>query len=532
MCHNLPKIATFTIFVILLANYQSIYAQKSLENENPFYSYLSHRFQEKKIPEVLSKKVWNYLSNPSKGYKNAGLTSDEFALLVKEYAESLYSKKIIESYLEAIKIDTRESISEDKKAENITKYIKHIERLAEDFGFYVLNLQNRYLVVYMDGEQPPLGISGKIKVSSNYLEVEEPIYRDGIVIASPAISSKLAIELAIFSAGVLNKMGLKNLNRVIFYIDLSLSMQTNVDILFNSYELAPINLVLDSVFPLSCAEYGYAYIRIVQHISNIGKKSKIRYVLSDGGEYLIPNNSIICFELDKIDYTILKERISKFSQKYSKIEIKDDVSHCIKFSIPANVQASKSNALDYIVLFITENRDLFSESINLFEYLRRNIVMNISGKSLGINRYHSLLKNTEVILKSIGINGNSIFADVYIRFPYGIESTFLVEKIKRSVDIFNKKEASDIEVYINAYNPIVIDANSDVAKKVRRAYASIIGGNERCVIADGIYSKLLPNSIGFGPYFPDNYAPTKISTTDILKIFNVYLTALIYLMEK
>ncbi|MCX7944528.1 MAG: hypothetical protein N2746_08480, partial [Deltaproteobacteria bacterium] len=140
-----------------------VYAQKEVKPEELFYNYLSQKFQEKKLPENISKKVWNYLSDPSKGYKSAGLSSEEFASIVRDYSMSVFSKRIVEFCLEVLKIDTRENLSDEKKRENLMKYIKHVERLADAFNLSVINLQNKYLVVYSDGEQPPLGIVGKIK---------------------------------------------------------------------------------------------------------------------------------------------------------------------------------------------------------------------------------------------------------------------------------------------------------------------------------------------------------------------------------
>ncbi len=523
---------TVTVIFVFFVFAGSLYAQKQSDTENPFYNYLAQKFQEKKLPEGLSKKVWNYISNPSKGYKYAGLTPEEYAQIVRDYVNTYYQKKIIESLSEVLKIETRENLPDEKKSENTAKYIKHIEKLADEFHLSVMNLQNRYLVVYSNGEQPPLGFAGKIKTSDNYLRYDEPLCKDGIIPTVPVITSKTAVELAIFSAGILNSIGLRPANRVIFYIDLSLSLQTNVDILFNSYELAPVNLVLDSVFPLACAEYGYAMIRVVQNFGEKDKKPLVKKVLTDGDEYLVPSNSYICLDNEKVEKEVIRDKISKFLVKYNKADIRFDEDNCIKFTVPQTQRGDKHNALDYAVLFLSENRDFFPEHIKIFEYLRRNIALNSSGKILGINRHHNLLKNTEVVLKKVRVNGNSCSADIYIRFPYGIESSVLVEKVKTSVEVFNSKESSDIEVYVNAYNPLVLDSNSEVAKRIRKAYNNVTGGSDKCVTADGLYSKLFPNAIGFGPDFGELSKSSCVYEKDIMKIFGIYLTAMIYLMEK
>ncbi len=510
------------------------YAQKVLGSENPFYNYLAVRFQEKAYSGDISKKIWNYLSNPLKGYKNAGLSAEEYASLVRDYARSAYSKKILEYLLEVLKIDTRENLPEEKKSENTLKYINHIERLAQDFGLSVMNIDNRFLVVYSEGDQPPLGIVGKIKTSANFLKYDEPVIKDNYIVASHALSSKAATELALFSAGIINTINLRQRNRVVFYIDLSMSSVANMDVLFNSYELAPINLVVDSVFPLACAEYGYAMVKIVQNIGDKLKNSPVRKIVADGGEYQTPSAARICFEPGKIDKDTIKDSVAKFLRKYNKVEIKfpDDEEYCMRFSVSPPPKGTPPNALDYLVLLLTENRELLPENLKLFEYLRRYITLKPSGKILGIKRSHNLLRNTEVILKRIIINGGSCTAELYIRFPYGIESSVLVEKIKGSVDLFNSRESSDIETYISAYNPVVVDPNSEIALRIRKAYRDAGGGKDKCFIADGVYTKLFPNAIGFGPDMHNLSGMSQISETDILKVLNIYLTALIYLMEK
>ncbi|MCX7944414.1 MAG: hypothetical protein N2746_07905 [Deltaproteobacteria bacterium] len=342
------------------------------------------------------------------------------------------------------------------------------------------------------------------------------------------------MELAMVSAGILNSIKLKPRNRVIFYIDLSLSLQNNVDILFNSYELAPINLILDSAFPFVCAEYGYAFIRIVQNITEDTKKMRIKRIVSDGAEYQTPTNAKMCVDSGKYDNIGIKERISRFLNRYSKVDVSfSEEDYCIKFSVSISQKGQlQKNALDYLVLFLTENPDLYQDSVKLFEYLRRNVVMNPSGKSLGISKFHPLLRGTEVVLKKVVVNGSICSADIYIRFPFGLDSSALVQKIRNSVSAFNSKEYADIEVYVNAYNPIAVDVNSEVANKLRRAYSDVVGRVDKCVVTDGIYSKLFPNSIGFGPDFSDMAKVNKLAEKDIMQIFNIYLTAMIYLMER
>lgn len=518
----------FTLFAFVNNN-NGLYAKNG--NENPFHNYLIKQFQEKRFGGDLNKKVWKYLSNPSAGYKSAGLSSEEFAKLIREFVETVYSKKIIDSLIEVQKIDTRENLPEEKRSENISKYIKHIEAVANDFGLSVVNLDNKFLVVSSDGEQPPLGIVGKIKLSENYLRYEEVAYRDGNIFATPVLSSKTAVELAIFATGIINELKIKSHNRIMIFIDLSLTSQTNVDVLFNSYEIAPLNLVLDSYFPAVCVEYGYAMLRLMQTTKNLNENSYIKKIYADGGEYHIPINAYIQFDEKRLDIEIMKERINKFLAKYSKIDVVMENSQ-IRFSASNNIKGIQPNALDYLVLFLSENKDFYPENIKIFEYLRRNIILNPTGKSLGINKSHPLLKSTEIILKKVKIIDNTYSADIYIRFPYGIDSSFLVEKIKSNIALFNNKESIDIELYINAYNPITIDVNSDVAIRIRRAFKSVTGENDKCVTAEGLYTKLFPNSIGFGPDFGSSASLSSISQKDVLKITNIYITALLYLMER
>ncbi len=523
-----------SVFLIVFFLSIPLYAQKVSSSENLFYNYLAKEFQGRKYNDNISKKIWNYLSNPANGYKNAGLSTEEYTSLIRGFAESLYSKKIMENVFEVLKIDTRESLNEDKKNEDTSKYIRHIEKLAKEFNLSVTNIENRFLIVYSEGGQPPLGIVGKIKNSNNFIKYEEPLLDDNKIVAPQIFSSKTAIELTLFSIGVLNTINLKHRNRIILYIDLSLSSITNVDVLFKSYEIAPVNLVLDSVFPFACAEYGYAMVNIVQNVGEKLKKSPIKRIVADGGEYHSPSNSRIYLDDEKIERDFIKDKVAKFIRRYNKIEVTlhNGEEFYINFSVGNSSKDLHQNALDYLVLFLSENRELLPDNIKLFEYLRRNIVLNPTGKILGINRYHKLLKNTDVILKKIVINGTSISAQLYIRFPFGIESALLVEKIKGSVDLFKTKEVSDMEVYINAYNPVVVDTNSEVVSRIRKAYQGVSGGSDKCVIADGLYTKLFPNSIGFGPYIQEMTNRSYASEKDILKVFNIYLTALVYLAEK
>ncbi|MGB9600198.1 MAG: hypothetical protein ACP5KG_11730 [Myxococcota bacterium] len=518
----------FTIYILIGCNIR-LFAESA--SENPFHNYLIKQFQEKKFSNELSKKIWNYLSNPSKGYKSAGLTSEEFARIVGDYVEAIYLQKIIGSLLEVLSIDTRENLTEERRAESISKYIKHIESVAQSLGLSVVNLENKFLVINSNGEQPPLGIVGKIKISENYLKYQTPLLKDENILSTPVLSSKTAIELALYATGIINSLGIKSHNRILIFVDLSLTSQTNVDTLLNSYEIAPLNLVLDSMFPAVCAEYGYAMIRLVQTVKNENETSLIRQIMFDGGEYQTPLNAQILLDEKRLDREIIEEGVKKFSSKYNKVEVISD-GFQIRFSVPQSTKGPQQNALDYLVLFLSENRELYPEGVKIFEYLRRNIILNPSGRGLGINRFHNLLKSTEVILKKVKIAENTYSADIYVRFPFGIDSSLLVEKVKKNIEVFNSRESVEIESYINAYNPIAIDSNSEVATRIRRAYKSVTGENDKCIIADGLYTKLFPNAIGFGPYSPLTSMSFSISRKEILRLTDIYLTALLFLMDR
>ena len=527
------------LFFISIRFSNLLYSQEiPTHSKEAFYNYISNRFQEKGLDSNIHKKVWNYLSNPNKGYRAAGLSPSEFSMIVRDYIESKYNREIIGNVGEVMGIDTTEVYQNEDKSDAVVSYVQHIEKVAKNLGLDVTNINNKFLIVSLDGEQPPLGLVGRIRISGNYIEQKRHSASEKN--AGFLCSSKLATETALFAMGILKELNLKPVSRIILMVDLSLYKAIGLDELFNSYEIPPVNLVLDSVFPVSSAEYGYATVRLNQNVKeDILKKSSVRRIEANGGDFLIPDTAILYFDSEKLDRNTLADRISKFSTKYDNVELylSEDKESSIRFKSLSGKKGSIPNALDYLVLFLTENRDLYPESIRLFEYLRRNIVFNPSGKSLGINKNHPLLNHTEVILKSISVNGSSISAELYVRFPYGIDSATLVERIKSNVSSFNKKESTDLEVYVSALNPITIDMNSDVAVKLKRAYELTTGNLQKPAIYDGYYTKFFPNAVGFGPALPEyvknpNADGFLMGETDIVKLVNIYITAFILLMER
>jgi len=532
----LQGILSFISIIILSTNLHS--QELPLHSRENFYNYLLRKFQNKETDSNIHRKIWNYLSNPNKGYRGAGLTSYEFGNIVREYILTSYSKEILKNIAEAMNIDTFEVYTGEDKTDKILEYIEHIKRVSQNLGLELTNINNKFLIVSLEGEQPPLGLVGRIRISNNYIEQRQQISSDREI--KFLSSSKLAIEAAMFAMGILKEINLKPLNRIILIIDLSLIKTPDPADLFNSYEIPPVNLILDSVFPVLSAEYGYAIIKLNQSIKEeTMKKSCIKKIIANGGDFQKPDTAILYLDPQRIDKNSISDRLVRFSVKNNNIAIQsgEDGDLYIKFESLSDRKGSMPDALDYLVSFLSENRDLYPESVRLFEYLRRNIVLNPSGKSLGINRSHPLLNHTEVILKSIRLNGSSIGAEIYIRFPYGIDSFVLVDKIKNNVNLFNKKETADIEVYVNAYNPVTIDTNSDIAIKLKKAYEQTTGDFQKPQVYDGYYTKIFPNSIGFGPLFPSYTKQsiadgTFIGESEIIKLVNIYTTAFISLMER
>ncbi len=460
---------------------------------------------------------------------------------MRDYIDEYYAGVVTESVLESAKIDTVEIGNFEDKSENIKNYIQHIESLSKRFGLNVTNIQNKFLIVSTEGNPPPVGMVGKIKISSNFIHYIKPYIKDNFIFANEINSSKTAIELAIISMGIIKNSNLKSVNKIVLYIDLSLMKTTNnVDILYNSFELAPINLILDSYLPLINAEYGYARVQLIQSAENLSAENVIKKVAYNGSEYGIPDNAILYLNKEKVDKTIIEKKVSDFSTKHKNINIKlseDDAQIIISFSTENQPKKIAQNALDYMVLFLSENRELYDNMIKLFEFLRRYITLNHSGKSFGINKSHPVLKNSEVVLKGIKFEKDECLADIYIRFPFGIESSQLVERIQHHIDIFNKKEGSNIEIYISAYNPIIMDTNSQLAKILKKAYYEVTSKFTKPVVADGLYTKLFPNPMGFGPRFIDQdvldvRSEDSISIKNLLQILKIYTTALLYLIER
>lgn len=536
----LPTIKIIVMSILLLSISTDLFSwENGVRADLSFSGYLSKRLQEKRFDEILYRKVWNYLSNPSKGYQKAGISSEELSKIVREYIDDNYMNKIVESVMETVMIDTLETDAPDEKSENIKRYLQHIQSLADRYGLQVTNIQNRFLVITMEGDPPPLGLVGKIKISSNFINFVKPKIREGVIYATGVNSSRTAVDLAIISMGIIKAINLKPSNRIHLFVDLSLLKRgNNVDILYNSFELAPINLILDSYFPFVNAEYGYASILLVQGIEGLSNTpiSKIAY---NGSEYSAPDTALLCLYKEKTNRAVIERKVSSFGQKYSKISVGliEDTDLCIRFASEISLKGVSQNMLDFFVLFLTENRDLYDNRVKLFEFLRRYVVFNPSGKGLGINRSHPILKNTEVTLKGIRMGEGGCSADIYVRFPFGIDSSQIVERVNQSVEIFNRKEDVSLEVYINAYNPIIMDPKSQLMTGLKRAYQEVTGRSPKPQLADGLYTKLFPNPIGFGPHFGgqdkvDIQREEHISQQELLKILKIYTTALIYLMER
>ncbi len=68
------------IFALLLSLPTQLSSQEmNHSKETSFTAYLSKRLQQKRFDDALYKKIWNYLSNPAKGYQYAGIKVEELS---------------------------------------------------------------------------------------------------------------------------------------------------------------------------------------------------------------------------------------------------------------------------------------------------------------------------------------------------------------------------------------------------------------------------------------------------------------------
>ncbi len=186
------------------------------------------------------------------------------------------------------------------------------------------------------------------------------------------------------------------------------------------------------------------------------------------------------------------------------------------------------NAVSQMILLLNDaGGGEISDSAFLKSYCRY-IGMDYYGANAGFDCEDRESGKLTFNIGTIEKNGNTIRLSSSIRYP----ASMVFETIDRNVRTGFEGSGFTVQC-VDALAPVYFEEKNEIVKILHDTYREVSGDDEseKLAIGGATYARALPNTIAFGPVFPDEeelaHAPNEfIDIDNLLKAGDIYYTAL------
>ena len=152
------------------------------------------------------------------------------------------------------------------------------------------------------------------------------------------------------------------------------------------------------------------------------------------------------------------------------------------------------------------------------------------GGGSGIKFETEKMGKLTVSLGALEIKNGEIFGKIDVRYPYGISSEEIIERIREHLPGY------EVECVYDAPATLV-DENDVHVQALLNVYNEVMNTDEKPIISlSGSYSKAVSNCVSMGPVFPDqesgfHNANERMSIDDCVKCLEIYHKAILKLLD-
>ena len=411
----------------------------------------------------------------------------------------------------------------------IKKALDHMLELGEKMGFKTGNVDNRVgWIEYGEGEEM-VGVLGHVDVVPlgegwDYDPLGCEIH-DGKMYGRGVQDDKGPTIGAVYALKAIRDLGypIDRRIRVLFGCDEENGSSCVEHYIKAEGELPTIGFTPDAQFPAIFCEKGQTFWNISKKVEN---PSTMKVLSIEGG---IAKNVVTpkC--------TLIAEGELKVEDKdYITVEKKDGKTIVVCEGISAHGSTPEQGANAAIRLFDALKENEFDGDLKaMIDFLMEKIGYETNGGKLGIASTDEETGSTTVNLGMIHYDKNEMSFTLDIRYPNSTTEKHVVNHVKSNI------EAYGLEVETETHNLLYVAKDSELIKKLTKAYQAQTGDMDADPIAigGGTYAKSFDNMVAFGPIFPGEeeviHAPNEFADMDnLVRSIQISAAAMYELAQK
>lgn len=269
-----------------------------------------------------------------------------------------------------------------------------------------------------------------------------------------------------------------------------------------------IGIAPDASFPVINYEKG-----ILRFLLGIPKPSEINYI--EGGD-----RSNIVAPWARVSTTKpVKNEAKKLLVSNSSLEKGNNIYTFKGKAAHASTPLLGVNAVEKMLDFLSDD---FADLKDILDLVKENGFKSVTNKEYELSKHYNV-KLTNNIGK-ISCDEDLIYFTIDIRYPKEITPEELLSLAKKKGEVFQDS--------VLVKNPLFVDENNELVKKLVSAYRQVTKDNTKPLITGGgTYARALPLAVSFGPVFPGeeelaHMANEYISIEGLDKCIKIYYIAL------
>jgi succinyl-diaminopimelate desuccinylase len=500
-------------------------------------------------------KLAMFEANPSLGLTSSGLLREEAAPLIRAYVRIRYNDDAAWSLSRFIKFQTYKSRMPSADNPEFISATKFLADLAARLKLRFKDLEGNFAEISLPGGEPPLGVVGHMDV----VPAEETGWKyppfsgaiaEGFVWGRGAQDDKGAVVSAIYALAGLLEARVRMKNRVVILVGTAEeSTWEDVDYLFRRYSPPPLNIIIDSEYPVVFGEKGIMNVRFTSPATQTEKIGRNWEVLEAGGGLqptMVPERAGLRVRSAGRGREAALKELSDLAAKFNSTHKGAKVSLAVgedllelQFSGTAahamNPEAGHNAIADMIQFVIDEMGIPDNGRGCMMRFLAEHIGHATDGSALGVGRSQTVLGSTTANMGTWVEKNGAVAVSVNIRFPTGLGIEEIKGTVERKVKKFNERTGCQIGYSTRGLPPVLVDTNSDIVRALMYSFKSSTGEDGEPVITGGTsYAKVFPNSVSFGPVMPgqeklEHAVNERLPTAQITINAGIYATAILLL---
>ncbi len=433
-----------------------------------------------------------------------------------DYAVTNYQQSMITTLAEMVRYKTvAQRGKANKTLPEFVNYKAYLASKAKELGFNYQDL-GEVVVIGYGASKDKLGITthGDVQLADPSRWAKSPFELDGETepdkwIARGTEDDKGPIATALYAMKTIKDLGIPLKKR----IELIISMTEESDWapfreFVASYDIPQTNIVIDSSYPAVVAEK--AWCTIHSSIPQVTTEFEGPQIISfQGGAFISQVPELAQAEIINVTDALvskLKQKSKAHTQMEYRFEHKGNNLLIKAFGKAAHSASPQAgvNAVSHLADLLSIHKWPPTQAALAVDYVHALVGLSITGEKFGDIAYsHDFMGPMTVNLSYIKPQQQALEIAINLRRPVGKEQQLLQQQIETALASWQKKVGASVENKIflqDAYYP----ENAAHTQPVLNVFSYFTGMDnpQPKSIGGSTHSKLLPNSIGFGPSMP------------------------------